>query len=128
MDHWAPCCSIAGGTTSTDRTPNTMSAFGQGADIANRPIAAVWRMVENRGMTPIAQAMLYAFIAIWIAAVVTWVVGVANFLPVWWALARRRRPEGRQIKWSLISAAAFAALVVAGIGVGAIAELAGGWG
>lgn len=79
-------------------------------------------------MTPVAQAMEYAFIAIWIAAMVTWFVGAAHFLPVWWALARKRKPERRHIKWSLISAGMFIALVGAGFGIGAIAELAGGCG
>lgn len=79
-------------------------------------------------MTILAQAMQYAFIAICLAAVVTWFVVAANFLPVWWALFGRRKPEGRQVKWSLMSAAAFLTLVGAAFGVGAIAELAGGWG
>ncbi|WP_024354513.1 hypothetical protein [Brevundimonas naejangsanensis] len=79
-------------------------------------------------MTPLAQAMLYVFIAIWIAAVVTWFVGAAHFLPVWWALAHQRKPERRHIRWSLISAGIFVALVGAGFGVGSIAEMAGGWG
>jgi hypothetical protein len=79
-------------------------------------------------MTPVAQAMLYAFIAIWIATMVTGFVGAAHFLRVWWALARRRKPEPRNIKWSLISAGIFIALVGAGFGIGGIAELAGGWG
>ncbi len=79
-------------------------------------------------MIPIAQAMEYAFIAICIAAMVTWFVGAAHFLPVWWALLRKRKPERRNIKWSLISAGLFIALVGAGFGVGGITELAGGWG
>jgi hypothetical protein len=79
-------------------------------------------------MTPVAQAMLYAFNAISIAAMVTGFVGAAHFLPVWWALMRKRKPEPRNIKWSLISAGIFVTLVGACFGVGGIAELAGGWG
>lgn len=78
-------------------------------------------------MTPLAQAMQYAFIAICLAAVVTWFVGAANFLPVWWALFRQRKPESLQVKWSLISAAVFLALVGASFAVAAIADKAGGW-
>jgi hypothetical protein len=79
-------------------------------------------------MTSVAQAMLYAFNAILIAAMVTGFVGAAHFLPVWWALMRKRKPKPRNITWSLISAGVFIALVGAGFGVGGIAELAGGWG
>lgn len=79
-------------------------------------------------MSLIAQAMLYLFIAIWIAAVITWAVGAAYFFPVWWSLLRQRKPDRKHVKGSLISAAVFVGLVVAGFGVGGIAELAGGWG
>lgn len=79
-------------------------------------------------MTPLAQAMQFAFIVIWLAMAVVWFVGAANFLPVWWALFRRQKPKGWQVKWSLISAAAFIALFGAAWGVTAIAEQAGGWG
>ena len=71
--------------------------------------------------------MHYAFSAIWIAAMVTWIVGVVHFLPVWWSLVRQRKPDWKRVKVSLICAALFIALIGAGFGVGGIAETAGGW-
>ena len=79
-------------------------------------------------MTPLAEAMHYAFGAIWIAAMVTWIIGAAHFLPVWWSLVRKRKPDRRKVMVSLICAAIFVALIAAGFGVGGIAETAGGWG
>lgn len=85
-----------------------------------------WQTVGSISL--IAQAMHYAFIAIWIAALITWVVGVAFFVPVWWSLIRQRKPDRKNVRGSLISAAVFVGLVGAAFGVGGIAELAGGWG
>lgn len=79
-------------------------------------------------MTPLANAMLFVFIAAWCVGVGAWFYAVRYFLPMWLVGFRRREQHSGYLRRTLAGAAVFIAAIAVGFAAGGIAEYwGGGW-
>ena len=92
-----------------------------------RPIAVIHGDVVSYGMSLLARAMEWLFIATWCVGVAAHIYGSRYFLPMWASGFKRKPKHNGYRRKALIGYGVFVAAIAVGFAAAGIAQFAGGW-